>query len=294
MPVTGSVARRPGPPGDPPQVAGAPVIEAVDASLGYQGVTVLRGLNLIVRGGERVALVGANGSGKSTLVRAVLGLAERHDGVVRLFGAPVDQVRDRARVGYVPQHLSIGSGLPATVREVVATGRLARTRAWWPRSRADRAAIEAAVDAVGLRERLASPVVELSGGQQRRVLIARALAGEPELLILDEPTAGVDLANQRILAQALARLAATGSTMLVVTHDLAPFAGLFTRVIRMGDGRIEADVPAEVAATSLRPDEQPGAAQAHTHGRTARVDTGATRTGLTAPEVGPGRPAGRG
>jgi zinc transport system ATP-binding protein len=276
---------------------GPPVLELVDADLGYRGVSVVHGVSLSVYDGEQVALVGPNGSGKSTLIRAVLGLAEHHQGSVRLFGVPVGQLRDRWRVGYVPQHLTVGSGLPATVREVVSTGRLARTRAWWPLGSAHRAAVTAAVATVGLTDRLDTPVVELSGGQQRRVLIARALAGDPQLLLLDEPTAGVDRANQELLTAALMRLADEGRTLVVVTHELSPFAGLFTRVVRLADGRIDTDTPVTAGAVAgdvspHQPVEQAGpggGAQAHPHGQAARTGPDQGRVGLAGPQISHGR-----
>lgn len=280
----------------PPTRSGSPVLELVDADLGYRGVSVVHGVNLSVYDGEQVALVGPNGSGKSTLIRAVLGLAEHHQGSVRLFGVPVGQLRDRWRVGYVPQHLTVGSGLPATVREVVSTGRLARTRAWWPLGSAHRAAVTTAVATVGLTDRLDTPVVELSGGQQRRVLIARALAGDPQLLLLDEPTAGVDRANQELLTAALMRLADEGRTLVVVTHELSPFGGLFTRVVRLTDGRIAADTPVtavpEGPVSPHQPVEQAGpagGAQAHPHGRAARAGPDQGRVGLAGPQISHGR-----
>ncbi|MCI0690195.1 MAG: ATP-binding cassette domain-containing protein, partial [Sporichthyaceae bacterium] len=152
--------------------------------------------------GEVLAILGANGSGKSTLIRAIVGLVPMTAGTVSLFGQNGRRPGRRAlrqqwrRIGYVPQRLGAGSGVPATVAEVVASGRLARRGLLRPVRIQDRAAIEAALAAVGLADRVRDPVSSLSGGQQQRTLIARALAAEPELLILDEPTAGVDAESQ--------------------------------------------------------------------------------------------------
>ena len=144
--------------------------------------------------------MGANGSGKSTLVRALTGLLPLTAGSLELFGTPFDEFADWRRVGFVPQRVGAGSGVPASVWEVVASGRLTHRRLLRPLSKADRRAIDEALAVVGLADRARDGVSQLSGGQQQRTLIARALAGEPELFFLDEPTAGVDLPNQLTLA----------------------------------------------------------------------------------------------
>jgi zinc transport system ATP-binding protein len=203
-------------------------------------------IDLDVHAGEAVALLGPNGSGKSTLVRAALGLADVLAGTVEVLGLPVARVRERWRIGYVPQRHTVGGGLPVTVHEVVSTGRLAR-RPWWVPPRAeDRARIDEAIATVGLADRAGLPLAHLSGGQQRRALVARALAARPDVLVLDEPTAGVDQANQEILAQALTRSAAAGVTILLVTHEIGPFAGLLKRAVVLRDGRVVSDGPLEL------------------------------------------------
>ncbi|CAL9532245.1 Manganese transport system ATP-binding protein MntB [Streptomyces sp. enrichment culture] len=209
----------------------------VHAELG--GRPVLRGVDLTVGRGEVVALLGANGSGKSTAVRAAVGQVPVSGGELALFGTPVRRFRDWRRVGYVPQRSTAAGGVPATVREVVSAGRLARRRLR-PLGRADRAAVERAVELVGLADRARDPVESLSGGQHQRVLIARALAGEPELLIMDEPLAGVDLASQRILAETLRSQLAQGVSTLVVLHELGPLEPLITRSVSLSAGLVEA------------------------------------------------------
>ena len=141
----------------------------------------------------------------------------------------------------MPQRAGAGSGVPASVWEIVASGRLGRRRLLRPLSRADRAAIDDALDVVGLAHRAKDGITRLSGGQQQRVLIARALAGEPEMLLLDEPTAGVDIANQRALAATLHELGSRGSTIVLVAHELGPLAPLVSRTVLMRDGRIVQD-----------------------------------------------------
>ena len=226
-----------------------PSIRTRDVAVELGGRPVLRGIDLAVSPGEVVAVLGANGSGKSTLVRTLLGLVPTVRGEVELFGTPLDAFRAWERVGFVPQRATATSGVPATVREVVAAGRLSRRTPFVPLRRSDRAAITAAVDAVGLGGRLGDGVSTLSGGQQQRVLIARALAGEPELLVLDEPMAGVDVQSQRAFADALAGLVVRGATIVLVAHELGPLADLVGRAVVMRDGRLVYDGPPLAAFT---------------------------------------------
>jgi zinc transport system ATP-binding protein len=215
-----------------------PVLDVRDAVVTYGHSRVLRGVSLTVAPGEVIAVLGANGSGKSTLIRAALGLVPLSSGAVRLFGTPLHRFRQWRRIGYVPQRLGAGSGVPATVAEVVGSGRLARRGVLRPPGRADRAAVAAALAAVGLAERAGDPVTTLSGGQQQRTLIARALAGEPEALILDEPTAGVDATSQEAFAQALGAFTRDGGTVVLVAHELGPLEPLVTRAVVIHHGEI--------------------------------------------------------
>ncbi|MGC4863906.1 metal ABC transporter ATP-binding protein [Micromonospora sp. DT53] len=219
----------------------SPVITVEHGVVGYDGRPVLRDISLTVTAGEVVAILGANGSGKSTLIRAVLGLVPISAGSVTLFDRPLRRFRQWARIGYVPQRLGAGGGVPATVREVVASGRLARRGILRPPGRADRAAVDAALLAVGLADRAGDPVSTLSGGQQQRTLIARALAGQPELLVLDEPTAGVDAASQEAFAGALRDFVADGGTVLLVAHELGPLRPVISRAVVVHEGRIAHD-----------------------------------------------------
>jgi zinc transport system ATP-binding protein len=218
-----------------------PVVAVRDAAVAIAGRPVLRGITAEVHRGEFVALMGANGSGKSTLGRARPGLWPLASGSARLFGEDLDHFHQWHRVGFVPQRASAASGVPASVWEVVAAGRLTRRRWLRPLLGADRAAVRSALEVVGLADRARDGVTSLSGGQQQRVLIARALAGEPELLFLDEPTAGVDLPNQQALAGALRTLKDRGATVVLVAHELGPLAPLVDRALVMRDGRLAYD-----------------------------------------------------
>jgi zinc transport system ATP-binding protein len=245
------------------------VLEVRDGVVAYGGRPVLRRVSVAVARGEVVAVLGANGSGKSTLVRAALGLVPLVAGHARLFGTPLRRFRRWSRLGYVPQRLGAGAGVPATVAEVVASGRLARRGVLRPYGRGDRAAVEHALVAVDLADRAREPVATLSGGQQQRVLIARALAGEPELLVLDEPTAGVDAASQDAFAEALAAFVRDGGTVLLVAHELGPLEALVSRAVVLHHGEVVHDgaVPAPAGHHAApghdhvhphAPDEPPG------------------------------------
>lgn len=218
-----------------------PVLEIINGSVAIGGRPILRHIDVRIQRGEFVALMGANGSGKSTLVRAMTGLRTMVGGTVQLFGTDLDDFRDWHRIGFVPQRATATGGVPVSVWEIVASGRLPRRRILRPLLKADRLAIRDALDVVGLADRSRHGISTLSGGQQQRVLIARALAGEPELFFLDEPTAGVDLPNQQALASALAILKSRGATVVLVAHELGPMAPLVDRAIVMRDGRIAYD-----------------------------------------------------
>jgi len=227
---------------DPAPTSGT-VLEVEGGAVAIAGRPILRHITLSVQAGEFVALMGANGSGKSTLVRAMTGLRPLANGSVRLFGTPLGQFKAWHRIGFVPQRSSAAGGVPASVWEVVASGRLTRRRWLHPLLRSDRAAIRSALAVVGLADHATDGITTLSGGQQQRVLIARALAGEPEMLFLDEPTAGVDLPNQQALAAALGVLKERGATVVLVAHELGPMAPLVDRAVVMRDGRVAYDGP---------------------------------------------------
>jgi zinc transport system ATP-binding protein len=219
-----------------------PVISVRGARATLGSRPVLRGIDLTVNRGEVVALLGANGSGKSTAVRSVSGQVPLTEGRIDLFGTELRRFRQWARVGYVPQRTTAASGVPATISEVVASGRLSRARFGLP-SRGDRAAVQRAIELVGLGDRARDSVSALSGGQHQRVLIARALAAEPELLIMDEPMAGVDLASQEVLAGTLQEQVAAGTTVLLVLHELGPLEPLIDRAVVLRDGCVVHDGP---------------------------------------------------
>lgn len=218
------------------------VLQLGDAAFGYGGEPLVRDATLTVERGTLTVILGENGSGKSTLVKGILGLIPLLSGSVRLFEhAP--GAADRRRVGYVPQRTAVTSGVPVTVREVVTSGRTAGRRPFAPLRAAERAAVDAALDAVRLRDRAHDPVAMLSGGQQRRTLIARALAGEPELLIMDEPTAGVDATTVELLTESMASWKRHGVTLVVVAHGAGPMRPTVDQAVVMRRGRISYQGP---------------------------------------------------
>jgi zinc transport system ATP-binding protein len=222
----------------PPVVA---ELDGVGVSLGTQ--EVLKDLNLSLTEGQFVALLGSNGSGKTTLVRALLGLLPLTTGQIRLFGTPLNRFREWRRIGYVPQRFGAVSGVPATVEEVVLTGRIAVARRMRGFSSADRAAALKSLDAMGLADVRKRRVSHLSGGQQQRVLIARALVNEPEFLLLDEPVSSVDLENQEMFAQTLERLSEAKASVLLVAHALGAMETLVDREVVLDVGRVAYDGP---------------------------------------------------
>ncbi|WP_460108636.1 metal ABC transporter ATP-binding protein [Streptomyces sp. YKOK-J1] len=243
----------------------------VTAELGAR--PVLRGVDITVGRGEVVALLGANGSGKSTAIRTIIGQVPAAAGTIELFGTPRRAFRDWARVGYVPQRTTAAGGVPATVSEIVSSGRLSRTRFGLFR-KADREAVRRALELVGMADRAGDPVNALSGGQHQRVLIARALVAEPELLIMDEPMAGVDLASQEVLAATLREQVARGVTVLLVLHELGPLEPLIDRAVVLRDGCVLHDGPPPKA---LGQHALPGHDHVHPH---APAGTEPIRTGL--------------
>jgi zinc transport system ATP-binding protein len=217
-------------------------------------------------------VLGANGSGKSTLIRGMLGVASLMRGTIELFGHPISEFHQRWRLGYVPQRQTIAGGIPATVTEVVASGRLARIKPWRRATPLDRQHTRDAIVSVGLADRARDPVAQLSGGQQRRVLIARALAADADVLILDEPTAGVDAETQEKLTETMAALVARNVTIVLVAHELGPAASIVTRAVQMYNGRIVYDGP-----------PRPVDVRTHdfVHHHDERADTSRDRFGLT-------------
>jgi zinc transport system ATP-binding protein len=208
-------------------------VELRDVDFAYRhGTPVLRDVDLAIDEGEFVAIAGPNGGGKTTLVRIILGLEQPTRGAALLFGERAEHFSQRERLGYLAQRSQIGVDAPATVFEVVAAGRVSRRRFVGPLRADDRAAVEEAIERVGLSALARRPITRLSGGQQQRAFIAKALARDPALLVLDEPTTGVDAESQEVLAALLDRLQRElRATVLYVSHEFGAVERYVERLV---------------------------------------------------------------
>lgn len=198
------------------------IIDIKQLSYRYEKDTVLRNINLSVPAGSFLAIVGPNGSGKSTLLKLILGLLKLQQGEIYLFGQEISRFKDWQQIGYVSQKAnSFNSGFPATVFEVVASGLTKKIGMFKMFKKEHSEHVLAALEAVGMTPFRNRNIGELSGGQQQRVFIARALVSDPKLLILDEPTVGVDVENVNNFYQMLDHLnKSRGITLILVTHDI--------------------------------------------------------------------------
>jgi len=209
------------------KVKGVPAVELRKVSFSYNSEPVIAGADFSVVRNEAVCMVGPNGGGKTTLFKLILGLERPDAGEIRVFGQPPK--RARKRIGYVPQNISFDPQFPITVLEIVLMGRLGG-RVLGPHSRQDKGAAFVALEQMRLAELSHRQFAELSVGQRQRVLIARALSSEPELLLLDEPTANVDSAVEAKIYEILDDLRSS-MTVMMISHDLAFVSSIFDRVI---------------------------------------------------------------
>ena len=214
-----------------------------DAPLAIRGLTVSYGekpavfsVDATFPPGAMAAIVGPNGAGKSTLLKAALGVIPRISGEVRVFGRPVERARDR--IAYVPQRASVDWDFPTTVIDVVLMGLYARVGLLRRFTGAHRALARESLDRVGMAGFADRQIGQLSGGQQQRVFLARALAEQADLYLLDEPFAGVDAATERAIIDVLKELKQAGRTVVCVHHDLATVADYFDHVFLVNVRRI--------------------------------------------------------
>lgn len=205
---------------------------------GFGAAPILDGVDLDLVAGEFVVLAGANGSGKSTLLRIAMGLLEPDAGTVRVLGGSPGDRAVRRRIGYAPQGRRVATSLPVSVREVVTAGLAATRRPVGPLSASERAEVAEAMERVGLTGLEDECVVELSGGQQQRAILARAMVGRRDLLLLDEPTTGIDQSMRPAIAAELRRRADDGATVVAVSHDPDDFHEVSDRILVIGAGRI--------------------------------------------------------
>jgi len=209
------------------------IVELRDVYFTYGCHPVLDGVDLDIISGEAVGITGPNGSGKTTLLKLILGQLRPQRGVVRLFGTEITSFKERYRVGYISQNARFfNKSFPATAREVVASGRVAARGIMRRLSKDDYNIVEEALDTVGMLQRGNQLVGNMSGGQQQRVLLARALASQPLLLIMDEPSAGLDRTGKNELYTILSKLnTEKGVTLVLVSHDVDEITPLITRKV---------------------------------------------------------------
>ncbi|MBN1166223.1 MAG: ABC transporter ATP-binding protein [Methanospirillaceae archaeon] len=205
-----------------------PVILTENLSVSYEGHQVLEKVNLCVRKGDWYAIIGPNGGGKTTLIKAILGLISPGSGKIRVFGQDPKDVRER--IGYVPQYQTFQYAFPIRVREVVFLGRMGRMKGLFQRYGAeDSRAVHEAMARMRIEHLADRSISTLSGGERQRTIIARALAGEPDLLLLDEPTVYVDDLSRDIFFSSLTRVRET-CTVLLITHDISVVHAHVTKI----------------------------------------------------------------
>jgi len=221
----------------------APILEVRELSVHYGAFVALDRVSFALHAGERVAVVGPNGAGKSTLFRVIAGVLPATSGSVEVYGgAP----RRHICIAYLPQRSGVDWNFPVTVGDVVMMGRIGRLGLLaWPRRR-DRAWVHQCLEAVGLADLEDRQIGSLSGGQQQRMFIARALAQEAELMLMDEPLAGLDVPSQQDIFAVLDDLRGRGVTIVLSTHDLNQAAERFDRVMLLNRRLLGFGSPAEV------------------------------------------------
>ncbi len=233
----------------PPHPEGESLVELRALTTGYERTPVLRNVDFTLRRGEFAGVVGPSGSGKTTLLRAIAGQTRRFDGALE---SHPRQGERELRLGYVPQVEAINWNFPLTVGQAVLLGRW-REMGWrpWPR-RHDRELLANILERLGIGHLADRQIRALSGGQQQRTFLARALIGDPDLLLLDEPTSGVDIKTRHEIMHLLGELNRAGTTILMSTHDLNAVATHLPRLVCVGEGALVADgAPEDVLAPEV-------------------------------------------
>ncbi len=225
----------------------APPIEVHDLTVAYRHRPVLWDIDVIIPEGQLVAIVGPNGAGKSTLIKAIMGLVPLASGDVRIYGMPVKQ--GRTAVAYVPQRSSVDWDFPTTALDVVLMGRYGHLSLFARPGKRDKEIARQALAKVGMLDFADRQISQLSGGQQQRVFLARALAQQTRLYLMDEPFDGVDAATERAIVELLQELRSQGSTVVAVHHDLQTVPKYFDSVLLL-NLRMVAFGPVEDTFTS--------------------------------------------
>lgn len=234
-------------------------VVAHDLVVRYEDFTALVGATFTVHYGEALGIVGPNGSGKSTLLKTIAGLLLPASGTLSVLGSPPRKLA-AGTIAYVPQVEAVDWSFPATVWDVVAMGRFARLRFWQRFGARDREVVRHALDVVKMNDLAGRRISNLSGGQQQRAFVARAIAQEPRLLLLDEPTTGVDAATEEALRRIVRELVAGGMPVLMATHDLDRVDEWFDRLLVLDRRVLALGTPREVVESGAY-----SAIREHTH-----------------------------
>ncbi|MGP8283317.1 MAG: metal ABC transporter ATP-binding protein [Desulfomonilaceae bacterium] len=231
-----------------PEDNNVPAIDVDNLTVSYGGRPALESASFAIDPGLMVGVIGPNGAGKSTLIKALVGFVRPDSGDIQICGVPARSAK--GSIAYVPQRGDLDWDFPVTVEDVVMMARYARLPWWRSPDGSDKSAVRAAMDTLGIGNLHGRPIGELSGGQKQRVFLARALAQNAEVFLLDEPFAGLDAATEKELVKVLARVRAEGRTLLVVHHDLATAGDYFDRIILLNQKLFGYDTPHRM----LRPD----------------------------------------
>ncbi|AZG46448.1 metal ABC transporter ATP-binding protein [Gordonia insulae] len=227
-----------------------PAIEIADLTVRYGSVLALDDVSLTLQPGRICGLIGMNGSGKSTLFKSIMGLVRPSSGRVSIAGHSPNHARTRGLVSYVPQAEDVDWDFPISVREVAMTGRYGRQNRFRRITARDRDAVDDALARVGLTDLADRQIGKLSGGQRKRAFVARGIAQEAEILLLDEPFAGVDKRSERTIIDLLVDLSADGATILISTHDLSTLPSFATEAVLLMQRVLVHGTPAD----ALRPE----------------------------------------
>lgn len=227
-----------------------PVLSLRAATLAFGGRTLWRGLNLDVQPGEFLAVLGPNGTGKTSLLKAILGQQRLTSGTISLLGRPVG--RGSRAIGYIPQQRLLEQGTPLRARDLVALGVNGHRWGLPLVSKTVRRTVDAALESVGASDYANVPVATLSGGEQQRIRVAQSIAGDPSLLLCDEPLLSLDLHHQRGISELInEQRTAIGTAVVFVTHDVNPILGMVDRVLYLAGGRFQIGTPDEVLRSEV-------------------------------------------
>ena len=224
-----------------------PILDVSHLTVRYNGLNALEDINFHLHEGERVAIVGPNGAGKSTLIKVIAGVLQPSSGDVNIYGTHPDT---HVCIGYIPQRSQVDWNFPVTVADVVMMGRSAKLGPFnWPRKK-DWDFVNHALETVEIRDLASRQISHLSGGQQQRMFIARAIAQESELMLMDEPLTGLDTPSQEGILDLLDRLKQEKVTVMVATHDLDQAASHFDRILLLNHRIVAFGVPQDVMQTN--------------------------------------------